>query len=109
MNIVHDFITKNRKGEAEQTSALITFSNEQSIFRKNYFIRLEDQLKPFSAENGTTNEILLDGGDMLHVLQLHDPSRSKLQIDHANNMNRSSRAVPHQYGPVPCVLIRRKQ
>src|SRR3954468_12230431 len=108
MNIVHDLITKISKGKTEQTSAFIIFSNKQSIFRNNYFIRLKDQLISFSAEKGATNEVLLDGGDMLHILELHDPSRSKLQIDRANTMNRSTRAVPHQYGAFACGLIRRK-
>ena len=41
----------------------------------------------------------------MHVLQPHDLSRSKLQIDRANTMNKSTRAIPHQYGPVACDLV----
>src|SRR4051812_6341262 len=43
---------------------------------------------------------------MLHVLQLHDLSRSKLQIDRTNTMNRSMRPIPHQDGIVVCDLVR---
>src|SRR3954466_11353486 len=39
---------------------------------------------------------------MLHVLQLHDLSRSKLQIHRANTTNRSMRSVSHQDGEISC-------
>jgi hypothetical protein len=94
--MVHNFITEIGKRQAEQTSAIITFANKLAKSRNDYFIRLKDQLESISTEKGSTNEVLVDGGGMLHVLQPHDLSRSKLQIDRTNTKNRSMQAVPHQ-------------
>ena len=51
----------------------------------------------------------LDGGDMLHVLQLHGLSRSKLQIYRTNTKNMRMSSVPHQQGGSLADLVRRKQ
>jgi hypothetical protein len=87
--MVHRLIAEIRKGKAELASALITFTNKISMFRHDYFIRLKNQLKSVSSQTGATNKIPVDRRDMLHVLHLHDLSRSKLQIYRANTMNRN--------------------
>jgi hypothetical protein len=95
--MVHNFITETGKRQAEHASTIITFANKLAKSRNDYFIRIKYQLESISTEKKiSTNEVLVDRGSMLHVLQPHDLSRSKLQIDRTNTKNRSMRVIPRQ-------------
>src|SRR5438105_11301582 len=96
--MINNFITEVRQRQAEQASALIAFTNKSSILGHYNLIGLKNQLVAISTQKRSTNKIFINGGHMMHILQAHDLSRSKLQIDRTSTMNKSMRSVSHQHG-----------
>ena len=61
----------SRKRKTMCTTLHVYFSNKLSILGDYNFIGLKNQLKTSSTQMGTADEILIDGGHMMNVLQAY--------------------------------------